>query len=145
MPRYVVFLRRVSSMNLKMPQLKACLAESGGAVERKAEAARQARLGRTFYTVARRVDALRELIDTDPFEQFKLPFEVEEARIPAVHGREILTAYVPQPGNPVFMVLEETFGRDVTTRRRRDGADRALRQVPDEDLIFTSRRDRAFA
>ena len=33
------------------------------------------------------------------------------------NGREIFTAYVPQPSNPVFMTLiEKTFGKDLTTR-----------------------------
>ena len=161
MPRYVAFLRGVSPMNLKMPQLKECcelagftnvktLLSSGNvvfdgraaadaAVERKAEAAMQQHLGRTFYTIVRRVDELDALLAADPFARFKLPpdakrvvtflreapasgklklpLQLEEARILAVQGREILTAYVPQPGNPVFMTLiEKTFGKDVTTR-----------------------------
>lgn len=147
-------------MNVKMPQLKACF-EAGGftdvktvlssgnvvfdgraasesSVERKAEAAMQEHLGRTFFTIVRRTDTLRELLDADPFAEFKLPasakrvvtflreppaarlklpLEVDQARILAVNGREILTAYVPQPNNPVFMTLiEKTFGKDVTTR-----------------------------
>ncbi|MDP3672935.1 MAG: DUF1697 domain-containing protein [Telluria sp.] len=161
MPRYVAFLRGVSPMNAKMPQLKACFeavgftavktvlssgnvvfdgrAVSDGAVERRAEAAMQEHLGRTFFTIVRRADSLRELLDADPFAEFKLPatakrvvtflreppangklklpLQLEEARILAVQGREILTAYLPQPGNPVFMTLiEKTFGKDVTTR-----------------------------
>ncbi len=160
MPRYVALLRGVSPMNAKMPQLKACFEQAGftgvrtllssgnvvfdgraasdGAVERKAEAAMQEHLGRTFFTIVRRTDALRELLEADPFAGFrlpatakrvvtflrepptarlKLPLEVEEARILAVQGREILTAYVPQPGNPAFMnLIEKTFGKDVTTR-----------------------------
>ena len=161
MPRYVAFLRGVSPMNLKMPQLKACLEAAGfsnvktllssgnavfdsksasaSAVEGKAEAAMAAHLGRTFYTIVRRVDALQAMIDADPYAKFKLPadakcvvtflreppaagklklpLEVEQARILAVHGREVFTAYVPQPGNPVFMsLIEKTFGKDVTTR-----------------------------
>jgi len=161
MPRYVAFLRGVSPMNLKMAQLKACCEQAGftavktvlssgnvvfdgraasdGAVERKAEAAMQEHLGRAFFTIVRRVDALCELLEADPFAPFelpahakrvvtflreppptgklKLPLEVDEARILAVQGREILTAYVPQPGNPVFMnLIEKTFGKDATTR-----------------------------
>jgi len=160
MPRYVAFLRGVSPMNLKMPQLKECCEQAGftgvktllssgnvvfdarsaseGAVERKVEAAMQEHLGRTFYTIVRRVDALIEMIEADPYAKFKLPanakrvvtflrepptaklkvpLEVEEARILAVDGCEIFTAYVPQPGNPVFMALiEKTFGKNVTTR-----------------------------
>jgi uncharacterized protein (DUF1697 family) len=159
-PRYVAFLRGVSPMNCKMPQLKGCFeaagftqvktvlasgnvvfdsrASSDAAVERKAEAAMAEHLDRSFYTIARRVDALRELLEADPFARFelapnakrvvtflreapgpklRLPLELEDARILAVKDREILTAYVPTPGNPVFMTLiEKTFGKDVTTR-----------------------------
>jgi uncharacterized protein (DUF1697 family) len=160
MPRYAAFLRGVSPMNAKMPEVKAAFeaagftnvktllssgnvvfdskAASDGAVERKAEAAMQAHLGRTFYTIARRVDELQAMLAADPYAKFKLPanakrvvtflrepagaglklpLELEEARILAVQGREIFTAYVPQPGNPVFMALiEKTFGKNVTTR-----------------------------
>lgn len=160
MPRYVAFLRGVSPMNAKMPQLKSCFeaagftnvrtllssgnvvfdgrAASDTSVERKAEAAMARQLGRTFYTIVRRVDALVALLEADPYARFelpanakrvvtflrepptrslKLPLELEEARILALEGREIFTAYVPQPGNPVFMTLiEKTFGKDVTTR-----------------------------
>ena len=160
MPRYVAFLRGVSPLNAKMPQLKAAFEAAGftnvktllssgnvvfdsratseSAVERKAEAAMAEHLGRTFYTIVRRADALRALLDADPYAQFKLPanakrvvtflrkpaaarlklpLELEGARILAVTGREIFTAYVPQANNPVFMTLiEKTFGKDVTTR-----------------------------
>ncbi|MEO5672225.1 MAG: DUF1697 domain-containing protein [Ramlibacter sp.] len=160
MPRYAAFLRGVSPLNAKMPQLKKCFeaagctnvktvlgsgnvvfdsrATSDAVVERKAEAAMQEHLGRTFYTIVRRVDALNELLEADLYSKFdlpagakrvvtflreapaaklKLPLELEGARILAVKGREIFTAYVPQANNPVFMTLiEKTFGKDVTTR-----------------------------
>ena len=46
-----------------------------------------------------------------------LPIEKDGARILALRDRELLTAYVPMPGNPAFMALiEKTFGKDVTTR-----------------------------
>jgi uncharacterized protein (DUF1697 family) len=160
MPRYVAFLRGVSPMNCKMPQLKGCFeaagftqvktvlasgnvvfdgrANSDAAVERKAEAAMDEHLERSFYTIVRRVDALRELLEADPFARHKLPanakrvvtflreasgaklqlpLQLGDARILEVKGREILTAYVPTPGNPVFMnLIEKTFGKDITTR-----------------------------
>jgi uncharacterized protein (DUF1697 family) len=160
MPRYAAFLRGVSPMNAKMPQLKACFEAAGftnvktllssgnvvfdskstsdAAVERKAEAAMEEHLGRTFYTIVRRVDELQKMQGADPFAQFKLPanfkrvvtflreqptaklklpIEFEGARILAVQGREILTAYVPQQNNPAFMTLiEKTFGKEITTR-----------------------------
>jgi uncharacterized protein (DUF1697 family) len=46
-----------------------------------------------------------------------LPPEVDGARILAVSGRNIFSAYVPSPKGPVFMALiEKTFGSEVTTR-----------------------------
>jgi uncharacterized protein (DUF1697 family) len=146
-------------MNCKMPQLKGCFeaagftqvktvlasgnvvfdsrAASDTALERKAEAAMEEHLGRSFYAIVRRVDELGALLAADPFARFKLPadakrvvtflrkpaaaiklpIELEHARILAAQGREVFTAYVPTPGNPVFMTLiEKTFGKDVTTR-----------------------------
>ena len=39
------------------------------------------------------------------------------ARILAMKGHEVFTAYTPSPRGPVFMTLiERTFGKDVTTR-----------------------------
>lgn len=108
------------------------------ALVQRIEAAMQASLGRCFMTQVRSVDRLSALLDADPFAAFglpanakrvvtflpappatlpTLPVEQAGARILAVHGREAFTAYVPVPGNPVFMtLLERTFGRDITTR-----------------------------
>jgi uncharacterized protein (DUF1697 family) len=95
MPRYVAFLRGVSPMNLKMPELKRCfeaagftdvktVLSSGNAVftvraaseatlEGKAERAMAKHLGRTFYTIVRPVSVLRELLDANPYAAFQLP------------------------------------------------------------------------
>lgn len=160
MPRYAAFLRGVSPMNCKMPELKRSFEQAGfdavktvlssgnvvfdarkasaATLQRKAEAAMQEHLGRSFLTIVRQVDALQELLEADPFSAFKLPagakrvvtflaaapakslklpMEVGGARILAMQGQEVFTAYVPQPGNPVFMnLIEKTFGKDVTTR-----------------------------
>lgn len=108
------------------------------ALQRKAEAAMATQLGSSFLTIVRPVDALRELLAADPFAAFRLPShakrvvtflrdrhdsklqlprEVDGARILAVQGREVLTAYVPSPRGAVFMTLiEKTFGTNVTTR-----------------------------
>src|SRR5213594_3720173 len=107
-------------------------------LERKAEAAMQQRLGRAFLTIVRPLEVLRELLASDPFRAFrlppaakrivtflrdrpgaklKLPIEQDGARILAVNGREVFTAYVRSPKGPVFMTLiEKTFGKDLTTR-----------------------------
>jgi uncharacterized protein (DUF1697 family) len=147
-------------MNAKMPALKRCFEEAGftdvrtvlasgnvafnaraaseTALERKAEATMAKQLGRTFFTIVRPADTLRELIEADPYAGFglpanakrvvtflraphtanlSLPIELDGARILAVHGREIFSAYAPSPRGPVFMTLiEKTFGAQLTTR-----------------------------
>lgn len=159
--RYAALLRGVSPMNLKMAELKAALEAEGfldvrtvlasgnvvfgvtrrsteAAIERRLHAAMNKHLGRSFSVFIRSIDALRELLDSSPFEGFRLPAgakrivtflreppgrEVElpvslaEARILCVRGCEALGAYVPSPGDPAFMrLIEKTFGQDVTTR-----------------------------
>ena len=98
----------------------------------------ESRLGRTFLTIIRRVDALREIIDSDPYCDFHLParakrvvtflqkrsnvklalpIELDGVQILCSKGREIFTAYVPSPRGPIFMTLiERTLGKEVTTR-----------------------------
>lgn len=160
MPRYVAFLRGVSPMNAKMPELKRAFEAAGftnvktvlssgnvvfdarktpdAALERKAEAAMQQALGRSFYTIIRPVSALEQLLQTDPYAasglsaQAKrvvsflreapqavpaLPVVLEDAQIVGVRGREVFSAYVPGDTGPVFMkLIEKTFGSDITTR-----------------------------
>jgi uncharacterized protein (DUF1697 family) len=147
-------------MNLKMPELKAAFEAAGfkdvetllssgnalftapaasqSALEKKCEAALAKRLGKSFPTIVRRVDAIRELLESDPYRAFPLapgskrvvtflrapvsskltlPIELHGARILAVVGTEALSVYVRTPKGPVFMTLiEKTFGKDVTTR-----------------------------
>jgi uncharacterized protein (DUF1697 family) len=160
MPRYVAFLRGVSPVNTKMPELKRCFETAGFAnvktvlssgnvvfdarsspessLERRAENSMQTLLGRSFYTIVRRTDSLRSLLETDPYAAFALPpnakrvvsflrqpmqgklvlpLESDGALILGVVGREVFTAYVPSDKGPVFMkLLESAFGREVTTR-----------------------------
>ena len=158
--RYAALLRGVSPMNAKMPELKRCFEEAGfrdvktvlssgnvlfsaraaeeSTLARKAERAMEAGLGRSFMTIVRSVDALREIVEADPYaglklpaaakrvvtflanapkSKLKLPAEVDGARIVAVRGSEVFTAYVPSERGAVFMaLLEKTFGKDITTR-----------------------------
>ena len=160
MPRYAAFLRGVMPMNAKMPELKRAFEKAGfdevrtvlgsgnvvfsaraasdGALQRKAEAAMQEHLGRTFFTIIRSIDELQALLALDPFAQYRLPPaskrivtflrqaparapsslpDQDGARILHVTGREVFTAYLPTPKGPVFMsLIEKTFGTDVTTR-----------------------------
>jgi uncharacterized protein len=158
--RYAAFLRGVSPSNAKMPALAAAFEAAGfaeartvlssgnvvfaappaplDALERRAEAAMEARLGRAFPAIVREIAELRRLLAAEPFAAFQLPaaakrvvtflrapparrpnlpIERDGARILAVVGREVLSAYVPGPRGPVFMTLiEKAFGKDVTTR-----------------------------
>jgi uncharacterized protein (DUF1697 family) len=113
-------------------------AGSEAALARKAEAAMTKHLGRSFFTLVRSVDDLLVLLESDPYKKFKLaagskrvvtflsdvpaskpklPIELDGARILAVRGSAVFSAYVVSPKGPVFMaLLEKTFGKDVTTR-----------------------------
>ena len=113
-------------------------AASEAALERRAEAAMTARLGRTFLTIVRPIEALQDLLASDPYRAFRLepsakrvvtflrrrptsrlalPIEFEGARILAVKDAEAFSAYVRHPKSPVFMTLiEKTFGKEGTTR-----------------------------
>lgn len=95
MPAYAAFLRGVSPMNAKMPDLKRAFEAAGfedvktvlasgnlvfkapaaadATIARKAEAAMKKELGSGFLTVVRRIEALRELLARDPYRSFKLP------------------------------------------------------------------------
>lgn len=99
MPRYVAFLRGVSPMNARMPELKACFEAEGfgevrtllssgnvafnsrssslAALERRVEKAMRARLDRGFDTIVRATAYLQDLLDSDPFAPFELPAEAK--------------------------------------------------------------------
>jgi uncharacterized protein (DUF1697 family) len=160
MPRYAAFLRGVMPTNVKMPELKKAFEAAGftevrtllssgnvvfaaptaseAALQRKAEAAMTKKLARTFLTIVRPIDTLREMLASDPYAAFRLPAgakrivtflrerpaskinlpdEVDGARILAVSGSHVFSAYLPTPKGPVFMTLiEKTFGSELTTR-----------------------------
>jgi uncharacterized protein (DUF1697 family) len=160
MPRYVAFLRGVSPLNAKMPELKRCFEQAGftnvktvlssgnvvfdarrskeAALERKAEAAIQSALGRSFQTFVRSSDRLRAMLAANSCAAFELPpgakrivtflrephglpigtsIESEGARVLRADEREIFSACVPGPRGSVLMrLLEKTFGAAMTTR-----------------------------
>lgn len=110
---------------------------SAAALQTKCELAMVKHLGRTFLTIVRPVDELRALLATDPYQgkvdpaakrlvtflrekparKLKLPVEVDGARIVAMKGSEVFSAYLPSPKGPVFMsLIEKTCGKDQTTR-----------------------------
>src|SRR5229473_3493993 len=135
MPRYAALLRGVMPVNAKMPDLKKAFegagftdvktilasgnvvfsarAASEASLQQRAEAAMTERLGRTFLTIIRPIEALRDR----PASKIALPIEFEGARILALKGAEAFSAYVRHPKSPVFMTLiEKTFGKEGTTR-----------------------------
>jgi uncharacterized protein (DUF1697 family) len=160
MPSYAAFLRGVMPMNAKMTDLKQAFEAAGftdvrtllssgnlvftapsasvSALQRKAEAAMTRRLGRAFLTIVRPIDALREILASDPYQVFRLPpdakrivtflreqpspnlalpVEVHGVRILAVNGSNVFSAYLRSPKGPVFMTLiEKTLGSEQTTR-----------------------------
>jgi len=160
MKRYAAFLRGVSPMNAKMPELKKAFEAAGfadvrtvlssgnvvfsapeaprAALEQKAEVAMKRYLGNAFPTIVRPIQSLRSMLDSDPYQGFrlkpgakrvvtflreepkagvKLPPELDGARILRIKETEVFTAYVASGRGPVFMTLiEKTFGKDVTTR-----------------------------
>ena len=99
MPRYVAFLRGVSPMNAKMPELKRCFEDAGlkdvrtllssgnvvfstraasrSALERRVEKAMHAGLGHSFGSFVRGVDELQALLAAEPLADFALPPEAK--------------------------------------------------------------------
>jgi uncharacterized protein (DUF1697 family) len=160
MPRYAAFLRGVSPMNAKMPELKRAFEAAGftgvrtvissgnvvfdtrrtpeSALQRRAEAAMRERLGKAFLTIVRPVEVLQEILASDPYRAFRLapvakrivtflrdepttkvvlPIELDGARLLALRGKELFSAYAPNPKGAEFMTLiERTFGKELTTR-----------------------------
>ena len=146
--------------NAKMPALKGAFESAGftdvktvlgsgnvvftarkateASLERRAEAAMKAKLGRTFPTIVRSVEDLQAILAADPYAKFPpapgakrvvtflraapkaklaLPVELDGARILCLRGREVYSDYTRTPKGPVFMTLiEKTLGKEVTTR-----------------------------
>lgn len=116
MPRYVAFLRGVSPMNAKMPELKRAFESAGftnvktllssgnvvfdarskadASIARQAEKAMSEQLDRTFMTIVRPVSALCELIEEDAYAEFHLS---PKAKRIVTFLREPLTAKLKLP------------------------------------------------
>lgn len=95
MKRYAAFLRGVSPMNAKMPELVRAFESAGFSdvktilasgnvnfssrastpekLQAKAEAAMQEQLGKSFLTIVRELPALAAILASDPYTSFKLP------------------------------------------------------------------------
>lgn len=94
MKRYAAFLRGVTPMNAKMPELKKAFEAAGfadvrtvlssgnvifgapaapeSALERTAEAAMRKRLGSAFPTIVRPIEALRRMLASDPYAELRV-------------------------------------------------------------------------
>ena len=130
MPRYVAFLRGVSPMNAKMPELNRCFEACGfsevrtllssgnvvfnaraateAALQRKAEAAMAKHLGRAFYTIVRSTSDLQKILDADPYAAFRLP---AEAKCVVTFLREL-------PANKLRLPIEVDGARILAVRAR---------------------------
>jgi uncharacterized protein (DUF1697 family) len=129
MPRYAAFLRGVSPMNAKMPELKAAFEAAGftdvktvlssgnvaftarkaseATLQRAAEDAMGARLGQAFLTIVRPMDALAALLATDPYR----PFNVGPAK-------RIVTFLREAPASPLALPVELHGARLLTLQGR---------------------------
>ncbi len=130
MPRYAAFLRGVSPMNAKMPDLRAAFESAGftevktvlssgnvvfsargaseAALQRAAEAAMRDRLGQAFLTIVRPVELLQELLASDPYRAFRLD--------PA--AKRIVTFLRDEPGPGVRLPIERDGARLLSVRGR---------------------------
>ncbi|WP_295901172.1 DUF1697 domain-containing protein [uncultured Bdellovibrio sp.] len=160
MPRYIAFLRGVSPLNAKMPEVKLCFEKmgftnvvtvlsSGNVVfdakktsqkilEKQIEDGLAKYSKRSFPTIVRAQEDLRDWLDSDPFREEKsnskakrvvtflkenptvkpnLPIKKDGAAILKIEGTMVCSTYLPHPKGPAFMVLlEKTFGKSITTR-----------------------------
>src|SRR5437868_3472043 len=155
MPRYAGFLRGVMPTNCKMAELKKAFEAAGfanvatvlgsgnvvfdakavstAALEKKAEAAMQKRLGRTFMAFVRPIAAIERMLASDPYKaarldgaakrivtfirkppaKLELPIDRDLTKILRVEDDAVFSAYWPNPKGPVFMaLLKKTFGED---------------------------------
>jgi uncharacterized protein (DUF1697 family) len=147
-------------MNAKMPELREAFESAGftavrtvlasgnvvfdarsaraASIQRGAEAAMRTRLGQSFLTIVRSLDALEEILASDPYRAFRLapgakrivtffrddpparpalPIEQDGARLLSIRSGQLFGAYLPTPRGPVFMsLIEKNFGKEVTTR-----------------------------
>jgi uncharacterized protein (DUF1697 family) len=131
MPRYVAFLRGVSPMNAKMPELKRTFEAAGftnvktvlssgnvafnartkseAALARQAETAVEKQLGRTFYTIVRSSNTLRALVEADPFAEFDLPAKAKR-----------VVTFLGKPYKGKFSLPIETDGAQILAMHQQE-------------------------
>ena len=132
--RYVAFLRGVSPLNARMPDLKRCFervgftdvrtvlasgnvvfgsrSRSAPEIERQAEAAMTRHLGRSFFTIVRPVEALARMIAADPYGAFALPAAAKRV---VTFLREPRQPATPLPIESDGARILSTSGREVFT------------------------------
>jgi uncharacterized protein (DUF1697 family) len=146
-------------MNAKMPELKRAFESAGftdvktllssgnvvfgaragslASLERKIEDTLHKELDRSFLTIVRSIDSLRDLLASDPYGEarlkpgakrvvtflrkppaaLKLPIEKDGARVLLLQDNNLFSVYVPGPKGPTFMTLiEKASGKEQTTR-----------------------------
>lgn len=128
MPRHVAFLRGVSPMNARMPELKRAFelagfsdvrtllssgnvvfsdrARSAQVLRQRAERAMHTHLDRTFVTFVRSSEYLQAMLEADPFGEFDLP-----------PGAKCVVAFLRQPCAlelPLPIVLDDARVLKVT-------------------------------
>ncbi len=130
MPRYAAFLRGVSPMSAKMPELKRCLElagfkdvktllSSGNVVfssraaslhvlERKLEQAMEKHLGQAFSPFVRPIGALHVLLASDPYKAFRL----------AANTKRIVTFLRAKPAVRIELPIEFEGARILSVRDR---------------------------
>jgi uncharacterized protein (DUF1697 family) len=107
-------------------------------LQQRAETAMARQLGQAFFTIVRPVEALQQMLASDPYRDFHvspsakrivtflrddapdrlaLPIEQDGTRLLALRGRELFSTYERTPKGPVFMTpIERALGKAVTTR-----------------------------
>jgi uncharacterized protein (DUF1697 family) len=123
MPRYAAFLRGVSPVNAKMPELKRAfeaagfsevhtLLSSGNVVftadkaavamlQAEAEAAMEKKLGKSFLTFVRPISGLQKLLRSDPYRAFGEPAQ----------SKRIVTFLRDPPGGKLAFPIEKEGAR----------------------------------
>jgi len=122
MNRYAAFLRGVSPMNAKMPELKRCFEDAGftdvktllssgnvafstarpasvATLQKRCEKAMHEGLGHSFMTLVRPTRHLQQLIDADPFAAFRLK-----------PGAKRVVTFLPEPLRRSPVELPVTHG-----------------------------------
>jgi uncharacterized protein (DUF1697 family) len=127
--RYVAFLRGVSPMNAKMPQLKRAFEAAGfadvktvlgtgnvvfsarkralPALAKACEASMQRQLGSSFFTLVRATDELAQLLDDNPLASFRLKA-----------GSKRVITFLAQPPKPLPKLPIELEGARILSVRR---------------------------